>query len=142
MQIFFRLASKSNSLYDELSRKARLSDMSGGGEIMNDSHQEWESFQEFFKVLFMGQLRKFEIIICHNLGTFFLDMKNCKTFMHTKRQQARSMENTVDIPYTVTRPYAGSATLTRWRRTHRSGEGKMIALYGRGICSLSYRSFP
>ncbi len=27
-----------------------------------------------------------------------------------------------------------SATLTGWRRSHRSGEGKMIALYGPGIC--------
>ena len=35
-----------------------------------------------------------------------------------------------------------SATQTGWRRTHRSGEGKMIAFYGRGICSLRYRSFP
>ncbi len=32
--------------------------------------------------------------------------------------------------------------MTGWRRTHRSGEGKMIALLGRGICSLRYRSFP
>jgi hypothetical protein len=32
-----------------------------------------------------------------------------------------------------------SATLTGGRRTHRSGEGKMIALYGRGICSIRYR---
>jgi hypothetical protein len=56
----------------------------------------------------MGQLRKFEIIICHNLGTFFLDMKNCKTFMHAGDNRLdRAMENTVDIPYTVTRPYAG-----------------------------------
>jgi hypothetical protein len=35
-----------------------------------------------------------------------------------------------------------SATLTGWRRTKRSGEGKMIALYSRGICGLRYRSFP
>ncbi len=35
-----------------------------------------------------------------------------------------------------------SATLTGWRRTHRSWEGKMIALYGPGICSLWYWSFP
>jgi hypothetical protein len=35
-----------------------------------------------------------------------------------------------------------SATLTGWRRTHRSEEGKMIALFSPGICSLSYRSFP
>ncbi len=35
-----------------------------------------------------------------------------------------------------------SATQTGWRRTHRSGEGKMIALYGPGICSLRYWSFP
>jgi hypothetical protein len=35
-----------------------------------------------------------------------------------------------------------SATQTGWRRTKRSGDGKMIALYSPGICSLRYRSFP
>jgi hypothetical protein len=35
-----------------------------------------------------------------------------------------------------------SATLTGWRRTKRSGEGKMITLYGPGIFSLAFRSFP
>ncbi len=35
-----------------------------------------------------------------------------------------------------------SATLTGWRRSHRSGEGKIIALHGPGICSFMYRSFP
>jgi hypothetical protein len=35
-----------------------------------------------------------------------------------------------------------SASLTGWRRTHRSGEWKVIALYGPGICSLRYQSFP
>jgi hypothetical protein len=35
-----------------------------------------------------------------------------------------------------------SATLTGWRRTKRSGEGKMIILYGPGIFSLTFRSFP
>ncbi len=35
-----------------------------------------------------------------------------------------------------------SATLTGWRRTKRSGDGKMIALYSPGICVLRYRSFP
>jgi len=33
-----------------------------------------------------------------------------------------------------------SATLTGWRRAKRSGEGKMIALYGLGIFSLRYQS--
>jgi hypothetical protein len=35
-----------------------------------------------------------------------------------------------------------SATLTGWRRTKRSGDGKMIALFGPGISRLRYRSFP
>ncbi len=35
-----------------------------------------------------------------------------------------------------------SATLTGWRRTKRSGDGKMIGLYSPGICGLRYRSFP
>ncbi len=35
-----------------------------------------------------------------------------------------------------------SATLTGWRRTKRSGEGKMIALYGLGISLLRYLNFP
>ncbi len=35
-----------------------------------------------------------------------------------------------------------SATLTGWRRTKRSEEGKMIALNGPGISSLTDRSFP
>ncbi len=35
-----------------------------------------------------------------------------------------------------------SATPTGWRRTKRSGEGKMNALYGPGICYLRSRSFP
>jgi hypothetical protein len=35
-----------------------------------------------------------------------------------------------------------SATLTGWRWTKRSGEGKMITLYGPGIFSLTFRSFP
>jgi hypothetical protein len=35
-----------------------------------------------------------------------------------------------------------SATLTGWRRTKRSGEGKMITLYCPGIYCLRYRSFP
>jgi hypothetical protein len=35
-----------------------------------------------------------------------------------------------------------SATLTGWRRTKRSGEGKMIALYGPGISLLRYLNFP
>ncbi len=35
-----------------------------------------------------------------------------------------------------------SATLTGWRRTKRSGEGKTIALYCPGIYCLRYRSFP
>jgi hypothetical protein len=35
-----------------------------------------------------------------------------------------------------------SGTLTGWRRTKRSGDGKMIALYSPGICGLRYRSFP
>ena len=35
-----------------------------------------------------------------------------------------------------------SATLTWWRRTKRSGEGKMIALYGPGISLLRYLNFP
>jgi hypothetical protein len=35
-----------------------------------------------------------------------------------------------------------SATLTGWRQTKRSGEGKMIALYCPGIYCLRYRSFP
>ncbi len=35
-----------------------------------------------------------------------------------------------------------SATLTGWRRTKRSGEGKMIALYCPGIYCLRFRSFP
>jgi hypothetical protein len=35
-----------------------------------------------------------------------------------------------------------SATLTGWRRTKRSGEGKMIALYCPEIYCLRYRSFP
>jgi hypothetical protein len=34
-----------------------------------------------------------------------------------------------------------STTLTGWRRTKQSGEGKMIALYGPGISSFMYRSF-
>jgi hypothetical protein len=35
-----------------------------------------------------------------------------------------------------------SATLTGWRRTNRSGEGKMITQYCPGIYCLRYRSFP
>ncbi len=35
-----------------------------------------------------------------------------------------------------------SATLTGWRRTKRSGKGKMIALYGPGISLLRYQKFP
>ncbi len=35
-----------------------------------------------------------------------------------------------------------SATQTGWRRTKRSGDGKMIALYSPGICGQRYRSFP
>ena len=35
-----------------------------------------------------------------------------------------------------------SVTLTGWRRTKRSGEGKMIALYGPGISLLRYLNFP
>ncbi len=35
-----------------------------------------------------------------------------------------------------------SATLTGWRRTKRSGEGKMIAPYGPGISLLRYLNFP
>jgi hypothetical protein len=35
-----------------------------------------------------------------------------------------------------------SATLTGWRRTKRSGEGKMIALNGPGISLLRYLNFP
>jgi hypothetical protein len=35
-----------------------------------------------------------------------------------------------------------SATLTGWRWTKRSGEGKMIALYGLGISLLRYLNFP
>jgi hypothetical protein len=34
-----------------------------------------------------------------------------------------------------------SATLSGWRRTKRSGEGKMITLYCPGIYCLRYRSF-
>ncbi len=35
-----------------------------------------------------------------------------------------------------------SAALTGWRRTKRSGEGKMIAIYGPGISLLRYLNFP
>ncbi len=35
-----------------------------------------------------------------------------------------------------------SATWTGWRRTKRSGEGKINALYGPGNCYLRSRSFP
>ncbi len=35
-----------------------------------------------------------------------------------------------------------SVTLTGWRRSHRSGEGKIISLYGRWICFPRYRRFP
>jgi hypothetical protein len=34
-----------------------------------------------------------------------------------------------------------SATQTGWHRTHRSGEGKIIALYDPGICFLRFRIF-
>ncbi len=54
-----------------------------------------------------------------------------------------------DTVYIVATAYAllqdltqDSATLTGWRRTKRSGDGKMIALYSPGICGLRYRSFP
>ena len=35
-----------------------------------------------------------------------------------------------------------SATLTGWRRSQQSGEGKMIPLLGPGIYTPNYRAFP
>jgi hypothetical protein len=75
----------------------------GGGEgQMNDSHRDEKVFRNSSKSLFMGQLRKFEIIICHNLGTFFLDMKNCEKPSCMSATECnrldRLMENTIDVP--------------------------------------------
>jgi hypothetical protein len=58
------------------------------------------------------------------------------------RNEIRGLINLkIAMHFTLLQDLNDSATMTGWRRTKRSGERKMIALYVPGICLLKYQSF-